>query len=147
MKLFASNLNFRYSDTNKIPPIAFRYLHSDTHPINPKIRHLYACRDRNTLWWRVSVYPLLPFKRVVRSWSARRARIAFQQALKRHGFNQVGGRIAVGGRDLVGSLEIVVQPQSVQQSFETIQKDTEHLLGQLLKKLAESENTQKQGRQ
>lgn len=142
MKLAASsnNLLLRYNNKPVIPPVAGRYLGSPVHPIRPKIAHLYENRDRNTLWWRVSVSQLTHLKRVVRSWCARRARIAFQQALKQQGFDRLGVPIpslpCAQDERLTGSLDIIIRPPCVKQSFETVQQDTHRLLGSILSQRA-----------
>lgn len=142
MKLAASssNLLFRYNSKPIISPIASRYLQSPVHPIQPKIAHLYKHRDRNTLWWRVSVSQLTHLKRVVRSWCARRSRIAFEQALKKQGFDRLG--IPIAGPEcaqkerLTGSLDIIIRPSCIGQSFEVVQQDTHHLLEKILSQRA-----------
>ncbi|KAF9884772.1 hypothetical protein FE257_001262 [Aspergillus nanangensis] len=148
MKTLASTKQFtlRYVPKHVIPPVAARYLGSPVHPIRPKIFHMYATRDRNTLWWRVSVKPIQGFRRVVRSWCARRARLAFRQALKDRGFDAEGRRMrsessGEGGSTpernddyIHGSLEIVVQPQSVQEDMTVVQTDMHHLVDVLIEK-------------
>lgn len=142
MKLAASssNLLLRYNNKPIISPIASRYLLSPVHPIHPKIAHLYEHRDRDTLWWRVSVSQLTHLKRVVRSWCARRARIAFEQALKQQGFDRLG--IPIAGHEcaqkerLTGSLDIIIRPPCIKQSFETVQQDTHRLLEKILSQRA-----------
>lgn len=138
MKLAAStpNLLFRYNNKPVLSNIGARYLLSPVHPLYPKIAHLYKHRDRNTLWWRVSHTQLSSLKRVVRSWCTRRARIAFEQALKQQGFDRLG--IPIAGSEcaqkerLTGTLDIVIRPPCVRESFETVQQDTHHLLESIL---------------
>ncbi|KAL5366005.1 hypothetical protein BJX96DRAFT_160138 [Aspergillus floccosus] len=156
MKIIASTKQFtlRYVQKHVIPPVAARYLGSHIHPIRPKIHHLYANRDRDTLWWRVSIKQIQSYKRVVRSWSARRAKIAFRQALKERGFDAEGRRLQLepgndtpqnapeGKEDnLTGSLEIIVHPQSILESYSTVQSDMHSLVNSLMnKKLTASSN-------
>lgn len=142
MKLAASssNLLLRYNHKPVISPVAARYLGSPVHPIKPKIAHLYEHRDRETLWWRVSLSQITDLKRVVRSWCARRARIAFEQALKQQGFDRLG--IPIAGHEcarkgrLTGSLDIIIRPPCIKQSFETVQQDTHRLLGKIISERA-----------
>ncbi|KAF7717898.1 Uncharacterized protein PECH_002702 [Penicillium ucsense] len=133
----SSTLLLRYTSEHVIPPIAQRYLGSPVHPIRPKIAYIYANRDPTTLWWRVSVSHLNQFKRTVRSWCARRARMAFQESLKRQGFDHSGRSLSVGAWNekppLLGSLEITLRPACLHQSFEALQKDTDYLLKGILK--------------
>lgn len=155
MKLVASTKQFtlRFVQKHVIPPVAARYLGSPVHPIRPKIHHLYVNRDRDTLWWRVSVKQVQRYKRVVRSWCARRARIAFQQALKDRGYDAEGRRIqreaessdsgdTTQGKEgnLMGSLEITVLPPTVQQSFSTVQSDMHSLLDTLIEQNIQKSN-------
>ena len=132
-----SGLLLRYCPQNTIPPIAQRYLASPVHPIRPKISHIYANRDQNTLWWRVSVSPLGDFKRVVRSWSARRGRIAVRQALKNQGYDELGKPLPDSPipRDhpFTGSLELSMRPSSLNKPLEVIQTETDRLLAHILK--------------
>lgn len=149
MKIIASTKQFtlRYVQKHVIPPVAARYLGSHIHPIRPKIHHLYANRDRDTLWWRVSIKQIQGYKRVVRSWSARRVKIAFRQALKERGFDAEGRRLqpepgndthqnAPEGKEdnLTGSLEIIVHPQSILESYSAVQSDMHSLLNSLMDK-------------
>ncbi|KAJ5166171.1 uncharacterized protein N7482_004952 [Penicillium canariense] len=133
----SSNLLFRYTAEPVIPPVAQRYLGSPVHPIRPKIAHMYENRDPDTLWWRVSVSHLNQFKRTIRSWSARRARIAFQGALKQQGFDKLGHPLSLPPstkkQALLGSLDITIRPACVYQSFEVVQKDADCLLRNILK--------------
>ncbi|KAJ5825277.1 hypothetical protein N7474_002415 [Penicillium riverlandense] len=140
MKLNSKNLVMRYNAQHIIPAIAKRYLSSPFHPIRPKIAHMYAHRDRNTLWWQVSIVQLLEYKGVVRSWSRRRARTAFRNALRKQGFDPDGKRTAEGllryERDLTGSLDIHPRPQSVLSSFEDVQRDADSLVERILRQWA-----------
>lgn len=143
MKAAAStNLLLRYHAKPIIPPVARRYLGSPVHPLRPKIAHMYEHRDPNTLWWRVSVSQLTPFKRVVRSWCARRARAAFKQALKQQGLDRSGRPLSSNPskQALTGSLDVIVRPASISQSFETVQRDAHDLLEGMLKQLAMQQN-------
>lgn len=139
MKLLASssNLLFRYTSEPVIPPVAQRYLGSPVHPIRPKIAYMYEHRDPTILWWRVSVSHLNQFKRTIRSWCARRARIAFQQALRRQGYDKLGRPLSppslMEKQALLGSFDITVRPSCVHQSFETVQKDADFLIQGILK--------------
>lgn len=132
-----SGLLLRYCPENTIPPIAQRYLASPVHPIRPKISHICANRDPNTLWWRVSVSPLGDFKRVVRSWSARRGRMAFRQALKNQGYDELGKPLPDSpiSREypFTGSMELSMRPSSLNKPLEVIQKETDRLLAHILK--------------
>ncbi|KAJ5719995.1 hypothetical protein N7493_006873 [Penicillium malachiteum] len=134
---FSSSLLLRYCPQNVIPPVAQRYLGSPFHPIRPKIAHMHATRDPNTLWWRASVAPIGDLKRVVRSWCARKARLALQQALRNHGFDDLGRPLSdfpvPQKYNLTGSLEVIVRPNGVGQSFETFRDDADHLLGHILR--------------
>lgn len=131
-----SSLVLRYWPRCNTPPVAARYVNSHTHPIRPKIVDLCAHRERNTLWWRVSVSSLQQSKRVVRSWCARRVRIAIEQALRRQGLDKMGKPLVsespLRKRNLSGTMDIYVQPPCVAQNFETVQKDADHLISLLL---------------
>ena len=126
----------RYNSKPIIPPVSNRYLGDPTHTIRPKIAHMYATRDTNTLWWRVAISQLQMFKRVVRSWCSRRARIAFQEALKHQGYDKLGRPLPSAASNrlegLTGSIELVVRPTIRDQSFQTVQRDADHLLESLL---------------
>lgn len=126
----------RYWPKCNTPPVAARYLKSPSHPIRPKIMHLCAHRDKETLWWRVSVSQLQQSKRVVRSWAARRVRIAFEQALKQQGLDKLGKPIVsdspLQAKHLKGTMEIYIQAPCITQDFESIQKDANHLISSLL---------------
>lgn len=126
--------------------VANRYLRSPTHPISPKIAHMYAHREENNLWWTVSVQPLMPYRRVVRSWCARRTRVAFKQALKERGFNREGrmsldktattaatpSETEIPGDGLTGTVELIVYPPCVKEKFPVIQKEMSSMVDTLL---------------
>jgi hypothetical protein len=143
MKLTSStkNLSLLYSSKHVIPPVAARYLGSPVHPIAPKIAHMWATRDRDILWWRVSVSNITHLKRVVRSVCARRARLAFELALKEKGFDRLGRPLLsslswLPQDPLTGSVDLIVRPSFVKQSFETVQQDARLVLEGLLKQRA-----------
>ncbi|KGO68135.1 hypothetical protein PITC_053880 [Penicillium italicum] len=131
-----NSLMLRYWPKCNTPPVAARYLNSPTHPIRPKIVDLCGHRERNTLWWRVSVANLQQSKRVVRSWCARRVRIAIEQALKQQGLDKLGNPLvsesSLQRKKLSGTMDIYVQPPCVAQDFESVQKDAHHLISMLL---------------
>ncbi|CAI7649996.1 unnamed protein product [Penicillium glandicola] len=122
-----NSLLLRYWPKCNTPPVASRYLNSLTHPIRPKIVDLCGHRERNTLWWRVSTSQLQQSKRVVRSWCARRVRIAVEQALKQQGFDKLGNPLVsespLQKKKLTGTMDIYIQAPCVTQDFEGIQKD------------------------
>jgi chitin biosynthesis protein CHS5 len=86
------------------------------------------------------VSQLTHLKRVVRSWCARRSRITFEQALEQQGFDRLG--IPIAGLEraqkerLTGSLDIIIRPPCIKQSFETVQQDTHRLLEKILSQRA-----------
>ncbi|PLN86069.1 hypothetical protein BDW42DRAFT_159199 [Aspergillus taichungensis] len=134
----------RYSFKTLIPPVAKRYLDFPVHPLRPKIQHMYDNRDPETLWWRVSLHQLGQHKRVVRSWGARRARVAFRETLKQHGFDEAGKRLEPGTTQygcmdspnggLKGSLEVIVRVESIDEPFAEVQSDMHSLFDQLADK-------------
>ncbi|KAJ6113293.1 hypothetical protein N7523_006610 [Penicillium sp. IBT 18751x] len=143
MKLTAStkNLSLLYSSKHIIPPVAARYMGSPVHPIAPKVAHSWEGRDRDTLWWRVSVSHITQLKRVVRSVCARRARVAFELALKEKGFDRLGRPLLstyswLPQDPLTGSVDLIIRPSFVKQSFETVQHDARLVLEGLLKQRA-----------
>ncbi|EAW08854.1 uncharacterized protein ACLA_097960 [Aspergillus clavatus NRRL 1] len=155
MKLLKTTNYFvmRYVPQTKIPPVAARYLGSNTNPIRVKVQDMYTHRNPETLWWRVSLQPLQSFKRVVRSWGARRARLAFRQALAARGFDPEGRRLvsqAQGSeteqqslQGLKGSLEFIVRPQSVKDEYAAVRKEMDYLLHTLLTHLRAGERQAK----
>lgn len=150
----------KYSPKISTPPVAKRYLAVPNHALRPKIAHMYAHRDRNTLWWRVAKGPLQSYNGVVRSWCARRTRLAFKQALAARGFDEEGRKIlnraGNGGmttttttttttaaetgldRGLVGSVEIAIQPACIRSRFSTIQEEMGSILDTLLQEMIRS---------
>lgn len=136
-----SQFTLRYNPHQVPSPTALLYMTSPSNPLRPKITHMYATRDRNTLWWRVSVNQL-SFKKVVRSWCARRVRAAFRQALLDRGFDGEGRKIvqdAEGGpkveTGLKGTAEIIVHPASIKAEHADVQKEINSLVDTLLQKM------------
>ncbi|KAJ5772407.1 hypothetical protein N7520_002936 [Penicillium odoratum] len=145
----SSSMNVRYCPINTVPSIAQRYLGSPTHPIRPKIVHMWKTRDKNTLWWRVSVAPLKNAKRVVRSWCARRARLAFQEALRNQGYDDLGIPLKDSPtprkHNLTGSLELTLRPGCINRDFKVVQRDAHYLLRNVLQqRSADFENRAKE---
>lgn len=139
MKLVQTTKQFylRWSPKTVVPPVAARYLGAQSHPIRPKIAHMYANRDPNTLWWRVQTNGL-DHKRVVRSWVARRVRNAFRIALRDRGYDGDGRRIyqstdtaepaSQQEPGLKGSVEIVVRPESIKEKFTEVLQESNSLV-------------------
>ncbi|CDM27291.1 unnamed protein product [Penicillium roqueforti FM164] len=131
-----NSLVLRYWPKCNTPPVAARYLNSPTHAIRPKIVDLCGHRERNTLWWRVSVSQLQQSKRVVRSWCARRVRMAVEQALRQQGLDKLGNPLVseapLRRRKLSGTMDIYIQPPCVTRNLEGVQKDADHLISLLL---------------
>ncbi|GAE00229.1 conserved hypothetical protein [Paecilomyces variotii No. 5] len=139
MKLVQTTKQFhlRWSQKTVVPPVAARYLGAQSHPIRPKIAHMYANRDPDTLWWRVQTNSL-DHKRVVRSWCARRVRNAFRKALRDRGYDGEGRRISQSTDavepssqpepGLKGSVEIVVRPESIKEKFTEVLKESSSLV-------------------
>ena len=132
----AKHLAFAYNPRNVPTAIAQRYLRHPLNPIYPKIMHMYAIRDRNTLWWQVTVVDALSHKKVVRSRSMRQTRAAFREALRERGFDADGRRIVSDScteEGLRGSLLILILQPGLRADFEAIKKDVDKLLEFLLR--------------
>jgi hypothetical protein len=128
----------RYYPKGIMTPVAARYAGVETHPLRPKILHMYANRDPNTLWWKVSVNHL-PLKKVVRSWAARRVRSAFREALKERGFDHEGRCIVQEGSSssqtagLKGTADIIVNQCSIREESAAVQEEMASLVDTLVR--------------
>ncbi|PWY83482.1 hypothetical protein BO70DRAFT_26929 [Aspergillus heteromorphus CBS 117.55] len=118
----------RYTSKHKTSWIAQRYL-AEPHVIQPKIRHMYATRDK-TLWWQAISSALSNLRRVVRAHCCRRARLAFRLALKEHGFDGEGRRIGDKTQDLdwrqsglTGTLDLALKEPIAQMPFDVLQRE------------------------
>ncbi|KAL6239555.1 hypothetical protein BDW75DRAFT_198503 [Aspergillus navahoensis] len=146
----------RFSPNQIISPIAHRYLTARVNPITPKIQYLCDNRDRNSLWWRVSVSALGSYKRVVRSWVARRARAAFQQELKERGFDVEGRRLdsvtphsaAAHGfsGNMTGTLNIDLQPAIISATFPMIREEMRSTMNILIQEQQRKQLSHQQSR-
>ena len=133
-------LQLRYCPQNVPSSIASRYLGQIHNPVLPKIAHMYQHRDRTTLWWSISSNRLLDYKRVVRSWSARRVKTAFRESLRRRGFDDQGrevvldslGKVVQTTQGCTGTLELFVLPRVIKESFEEIQKVADEAVDTLI---------------
>lgn len=143
-----NTLTLRYLPKHIISPVALRYLASPINPIRFKIKHLYDNRDRNILWWKVSTQHLTQHKRVIRSWCARRVRLAFRCALKERGFDAEGRRrgpnidesagISKGENvNLVGSVDIFIRPRCVHEDYPTLQAEMNTLVDSFIQNINE----------
>ncbi|KAL2007589.1 hypothetical protein VTN00DRAFT_9027 [Thermoascus crustaceus] len=131
----------RYNPHQVPSPVAVMYMNSPSNPIAPKIRHMYANRDRNTLWWKATVNQL-NYKKVVRSWCRRRVRAAFQQALRERGFDEEGRKIAQEADGtpkvepgLKGTAEIIVLEPTIKAENADLQKEMNLVVDLLLKRM------------
>ncbi|PWY90478.1 hypothetical protein BO94DRAFT_26255 [Aspergillus sclerotioniger CBS 115572] len=149
------SLVLRYSPVNKPSHVAMRYLSAEVHPLRPKIAHMYATRDKDTLWWMVNPSYLMSskMKRLVRSWCSRRARTAFRQALKEHGFDTDGRRIRDEpldsrdrGKDLKGNVELLLHAEIMRMRFEDIRKEMSAGVGALVDRMEKKNAPLKSGK-
>ncbi|KAL4989456.1 hypothetical protein BDW68DRAFT_156841 [Aspergillus falconensis] len=146
----------RFSPNQIISPIAHRYLTARVNPITPKIQYMCDNRDRNTLWWRVSVSALVSYKRVVRSWVARRARAAFQQELKERGFDAEGRRLDSGtprsaaghgfSGNMTGTLNLDLEPAIISATFPMIREEMKSTINFLIQEQQRKQSTHQQPR-
>lgn len=147
-------MRLMFAPEPRLPPVAFRYLVSTCNPIRPKIRHMYSTRDRNTLWWRVSVHSLQDHKRVIRSWCARRVRLAFKLAMKERGYDSEGRRLASStttdmnkadagrhGNNLRGTVEIVLRPAIVDGQWPMVRRDVDRLVDRIVEVQTDAQNS------
>ncbi|EEP77808.1 predicted protein [Uncinocarpus reesii 1704] len=105
-----------FSPENLIPYVGARYISDFDNPIRPKVFDMYQNRERGILWWTVAAGHMVNMKRVVRSWCARRVRIAFRAALKESGYDSEGRKYILGAcgngnplskeKALMGTLEV-----------------------------------------
>lgn len=79
-----------YCPENVYQSIAFRYLSTPYHPLQPKIRHAYKTRERGILWWSVLQGQLTSENRRTRSVYLRKSRRAVVDALEERGFDADG---------------------------------------------------------
>ncbi|KAL4805844.1 hypothetical protein BDV18DRAFT_139983 [Aspergillus unguis] len=139
-KLFVA----RFSQKQVVSPIATRYFGAQSNPITPKISHLCRTRDRNTLWWRVSLREMLQHKRVVRSWCARRVRYAFGQELEARGFDKHGRRLKLEDApkpatnlgfsgNITGSLNLEIGSDCISGTMAALRKEVKVLMDFLIR--------------
>ena len=132
-----------YAPGNYLPPIATRNLLPGAHqPLAPKIRDLYKDRERETLWWSVTIY-MLPSstKRAVRSWAARRVRQAFRQALWERGFDEAGKKLVLDGagnvvdrrKCLEGTMELRILQKLILAKYTSVMYEARRTVGFLEK--------------
>ena len=133
LKSSGVGLTLRYCPQHIMTPVALRYISAPYNPIRPKIMHMYETRDRNTLWWRATTSHLLPEKKVVRVWCARRARRAFKHALKKQGFDEVGHPLIPGEQEVFkGSMEVIACPPLITMKYETLEQEADTLLAKIM---------------
>ncbi|KAL4883871.1 hypothetical protein BJY04DRAFT_183408 [Aspergillus karnatakaensis] len=131
-----------YSNHYFTPPHAQRYLLQWFHPVRPKIQHMCDNRSKNALWWRVSTKEIVPWKRVIRSWCARRVRSVFEEELKERGYDAEGNRLRISSRDpafgplpsrdLRGSVTLYIQPECITQKYPALREHMKSLVDHLV---------------
>jgi hypothetical protein len=95
---------------------------------------MWENRSKNELWWRVNInVELGNYKRVVRSWAARRARSAFRQALAHHGLDPLGHPLpSIPDTEqpdpLLGTMEVFVREGFLNQRYDVLQNDANYLM-------------------
>ncbi|KAK0112874.1 hypothetical protein ONS95_014596 [Cadophora gregata] len=92
-----SAFTIRYRDARVYTVTALRW--RDTHPNNFPLRKLFEQRwdeRMDPFWWSAIAYKSLESKRVVRSYAARKLRIAFTESLKKKGFAPDGNTLMGG---------------------------------------------------
>ncbi|KAL4904677.1 hypothetical protein BDW74DRAFT_154367 [Aspergillus multicolor] len=148
----------RFSPESRIQPFALRYLAAKTNPITPKIEHMCNVRDRNTLWWRVTIVDMVSYKSVVRSWAARRARAAFKEELKARGFDSEGRRLAseTSGSaatslgfsgNMTGTLNMDIQPAILTTTFPALLKEMKFTVDALIREQQQMQTGRKKSPQ
>lgn len=155
MTATSDNFMVRFNPKHTIPTVASRYLTVPGHPIRPKIAHMWDNRSKNELWWRVNInVELGNYKRVVRSWAARRARSAFRQALAHHGLDPLGHPLSSipdteQPDPLLGSMEVFVREGLLNQRFDVLQNDANYLILSILnrRKLRNQKHKEQQVRE
>lgn len=85
---------------------------TDDHPMAIIARYKCALREKEPLWWHVLSTKAIGV-RVIRAWHVNRLRVAFKDALKRKGFDQVGRKISGPGAtnsesDLWGTIHFMI---------------------------------------
>ncbi|KAL5341466.1 hypothetical protein BJX70DRAFT_358859 [Aspergillus crustosus] len=147
-------LMLQFSPDHITPPYAFRYLLQQTVPVRPKIEYMCENRDRNALWWRVSMKEIVPFKRVVRSWLARRVRRAFEEELKERDYDAQGSRLnsdshnstaaASTAGHLRGSVTLTIHPDCLKAKYPTIRESVKPLIDLLVQEHGKQKQQEKQ---
>lgn len=129
----------RYLPTWPMPPTTGLIVYNQPfHPLVPKLLHIYRTRDRNSLWMRVDMRPLMMYKRAPRIWCARRARHALRGALFAHGYDWRGqqmepgaGKSALKG-NLTGSLTLTLQREFLLQDYATVRSEIREMVDDLV---------------
>lgn len=134
---FAKQFTARFTPKSTVSYIAHRYISAFASPVRPKIQHLCDSRDRNTLWWRVSVGDINGQKRVVRSWCARRLRSAFIQELAARGFDKDGRRLNSDvdcgfPGNMTGTLYLEVSPACMRGAWPALREEVKVTMAALI---------------
>lgn len=98
------------------------------------------------LWWSAIGTSKLAPKRVLRSWAARRLRVAFVESLRKCGYSENGGYISVNKKmqechqlSLKGTVQIFANnPSLIKMKDQDLMKQMDHHVQLLVKKLNES---------
>ncbi|KAH7418011.1 hypothetical protein BKA64DRAFT_653336 [Cadophora sp. MPI-SDFR-AT-0126] len=130
-----SAFSIRYRDARVYSISAMRWL--ETLPSNFPLRKVFEQRweeRTDPFWWSAIAYKHLESKRVVRSYAARKLRMAFTESLKRKGFAPDGNTLAGGeAGPLTGTAQLTPNEHILKTELSDLIAQTDAALEAVLK--------------
>jgi len=111
------------------------HMHMPMHPLYQLFQRRWETRTES-LWWSAIAHKTLENKRVVRSWAARRLRLAFVGALKKNGFDVTGRPIESSKTNipsLFGTLQLTPNAGIMKASREQLEGEAHILIQYIIK--------------
>ena len=120
--------NLRFRNVHAYTWTRSRSLELPSHPLTPITLKRYALREEVPLWWScIATREGGHADRVVRSWLARRTRNAFEESLRKKGFDTNGRPLSGSGNkaDMFGTAYLSVTRRAAKVSFVELVKQTD----------------------
>jgi len=103
------------------------------HPLKDIAHKRWATRT-DTFWWSSVANKITENKRVVRSWAARRMKIAFIEALTKEGFSADGSPIKGSGQQspLYGTMQLIASTSILKANHEQLRTEADMILQHII---------------
>lgn len=130
----AVGIKARYRNAKVYTQTAYS-LQTPMNPLWPRAEKRWETRT-DPLWWSAIAHKNIENHKTVRSWAARRLRIAFVESLKKRGWAADGTPMNTfrQQKSLYGTLQMSPEDGSIKVGFEQILKETDFIVAEIIRK-------------